>query len=127
MRRTTMGLAIAAATLASGGALTPVAESRERKPREPEPEPEPKPAAAIPTDIPDRVSLEEDSPHYFPHWRRIGVRYNGGECQSVVEFCVSEGWMRSQVFHGGRPKQERGRFVTVTRSGTIEPYWRARA
>lgn len=75
--------------------------------------------------IPDHVSLEPDSPHFFRHWQHLGVRFNGGECISVVEFCVSEGWMRSQVFHGGRPKTERGKFVTVQRRGTVEPYWRS--
>lgn len=79
-----------------------------------------------PDGIPDRVSLEADSPYYFPHWKHLGVRFNGGESSSVVEFCVSEGWCRNQVFHGGRAKKERGKFVTVTRRGTIEPYWRSR-
>ena len=73
---------------------------------------------------PDRVCLETGSPFYDSRWENIGIRFNGGECQSVVEYCVSEGWMRSQIFHGGRPKKERGRFVTVTHRGTIEAYWR---
>ena len=75
-------------------------------------------------EIPDRVSLETDSPYYFGRWLDLGVRINGGESQSVVEFCVSEGWARTQIFHGGRPKMERGKYVTVMRRGTIEPYWR---
>lgn len=75
-------------------------------------------------EIPDRVSLETDSPYYFPKWLDLGVRINGGESVSVVEFCVSEGWARTQIFHGGRPKMERGKYVTVTRRGTIEPYWK---
>lgn len=73
---------------------------------------------------PDRVSLEPDSPFYHPDWRDLGVRYNGGELESVVEFCVSEGWCRTQIYHGGKPKEERGKFVTITRNGTIQPYWR---
>jgi hypothetical protein len=76
------------------------------------------------TEIPDRVSLETDSPHFFSNWPKIGVRFNTGICNSVVEFCVSEGWIRTQIFHGGRPKKERGKFVTVTRRGIVEPYWR---
>jgi hypothetical protein len=54
------------------------------------------------------------------------VQINGGESQSVVEFCTSEGWARTQIFHGGRPKAERGKFVTVMRRGVIEAYWRSR-
>lgn len=80
--------------------------------------------AGAPALIPDRVSLEPSSPFYFPEWARLGVRINTGESASVVEFCVSEGWARTQVFHGGRPKMERGKYVTVTRKGVIEPYWR---
>lgn len=125
MSRTAMSLAMAAALMLP---LTPVAEPEARQP-DPEPDPAPEPAPAPPTGsdgIPDRVCLEDGSPHYFAKWRQLGVRYNGGECNSVVEFCISEGWMRSQVFHGGRPKMERGKFVTIKRHGTIEPYWRSR-
>lgn len=114
MRRT--AALIAAASLIGTVGATPVAES-EPEPREPQP----------PTDsdgIPDRVSLESDSPYYFPHWQKLGVRHDGGEMASVVEFCVSEGWCRTQIFHGGRPKAERGKFVTIKRHGSIEPYWR---
>lgn len=75
--------------------------------------------------IPDRVSLEPDSPFFFAKWPKLGVRINGGESRSVVEFCVSEGWARTQIYHGGRPKLERGKRVTIRRTGTIEAYWRA--
>lgn len=103
-------------------ACTPVAVSEDETP----PEPRIDPPVGSSDGIPDRVSLEEGSPHYFPHWRHLGVRFNGGESTSCVEFCVSEGWMRSQLFHGGRPKTERGKFVTVTHRGKIEPYWRSK-
>lgn len=76
------------------------------------------------TSIPDRVSIESDSPYYFEDYTNLGVRHNCGEMASVVEFCVSEGWCRTQVFHGGRPKTERGYYVTIRRNGIIEPYWR---
>jgi hypothetical protein len=128
MRRNAMALGLVAASMM---ACTPVAASDDPPRRDPEPDPEPRPDTpvgipqpAAAAAIPDRVSLEDDSPFYFPEWRKLGVRFNGGECASVVEFCVSEGWTRSQIFHGGRPKMERGKFVTVTRRGTVEPYWR---
>jgi len=117
-------IALAAACLGAGLAVAPVAESREPDPDEPR-EPKPEPVLG-PNGIPDRVSLEGNSPYFFADWRKIGVRIDGGESQSVVEFCVSEGWARTQIYHGGRPKMERGRFVTVTRRGVIEPYWRSR-
>lgn len=116
-----LGLAAAMATMASA----PVAASEERRPEPREPDPEPKPPVAASKVIPDRVSLEKDSPHYFERWQKIGVRFNGAECRTIVEFCQSEGWARFQIFHGGRPKMERGRFVTQRRHGTIESYWRS--
>jgi len=114
-----MAMALGAAAAMLGA--TPMAESDE-----PEKPKDDTPVGASNGDIPDRVSLEEDSPFYFPNWRNLGVRYNGGELATVVEFCVSEGWLRKQIFHGGRPKAERGKFVTVTIRGTIEPYWRSK-
>jgi hypothetical protein len=113
--------ALALASMASAPVVEP--EERKREPREPDPEP--KPPVAESKVIPDRVSLEKDSPHFFPPWQKIGVRFNGGECNTIVEFCQSEGWARFQIFHGGRPKMERGRFTTMKRHGTVEPYWRS--
>jgi hypothetical protein len=57
-------------------------------------------------EIPDRVSLETDSPYFFPQWQRLGVRINGGDSVSVVEFCVSEGSDISR-----RPAENRARPV----------------
>lgn len=118
-----VGLA-ALAAMSLGAAPAPEEEQR-KQPIEPGPEP----ADTPPTDsdvIPDRVSLENGSPHYFNKWRDIGVRFNGGERNSVLEFCVSEGWIRTQIFHGGRPKMERGKFIGQRLNGIVEPYWRRR-
>jgi hypothetical protein len=125
MRHGHMGIAMALGAAALMAA-TPVVASDDPPRPDPEPQPDPDTPVVASDAIPDRVSLEDDSPYYFPKWRQLGVRHNGGECNSVVEFCVSEGWIRTQIFHGGRPKAERGKFVTVTRRGTIEPYWRSR-
>lgn len=126
MRHTRLGMIAGLAAVASLAAVpvAPVAESRDREPREPDPEPDTPVAEPGPKVIPDHVSLEPASEHYFADWRKIGVRHNGMECSTVFEFCVSEGWARFLVFHGGRPKQERGRFIGTKRFGTVEAYWR---
>jgi hypothetical protein len=117
-----IGLIAAAAMLSAAAAPEP--EDRDEFKPEPNPEPEPTRREKIANVIPDRVSLETDSPHYFPKWSKLGVRFRGGDRTSTVEFCVSEGWIRTQIFHGGRPKMERGRFVTQKLYGPVEPYWR---
>ncbi len=86
------------------------------------PESEPRP------DIPDRVSIEQDSPFFFKQYVLLGVRVNGKDSQHVVEFCVSEGWARICQRNGtGRMKRDRtGRPLTTTIQATVEPYWRDR-
>lgn len=77
-------------------------------------------------DIPDRVSIEDGSNFYDRRYKHLGVRFNGREVTGVVEFCVSEGWMRQQLRDKRRRfRVERGRFVTLTYRGTVEPYWRS--
>jgi hypothetical protein len=112
-------IAMIGAVLAAGTAINPIPDP----PKEP-PKREPPPPGS--EGIPDRVSLEEDSPFYFPHWKHLGVRIDGQESECVVEFCVSEGWARTQIFWRGQPKMERGKFVTVKRWRSIEPYWRSK-
>lgn len=76
--------------------------------------------------IPDRVSLEQDSPHFFAGYPMLGVKVNGRESTQIVEFCKSEGWARLCLRdHRGRMKRDSsGRPLTTTVSGTIQPYWR---
>ena len=75
--------------------------------------------------IPDRVSIEETSPDYFPHYRRIGVKFNDEVVpNNVVSFCVSENWIRQYLKINGRIRIERGKIVTIKRLGKVEPFWR---
>jgi hypothetical protein len=75
--------------------------------------------------LPDRVSIVKDSPNYSPFNKHIGVKFNGKVVTNVVEYCVSEGWcLLIALTDKGKHRIERGRYVTVKVSGTVEPYWR---
>jgi hypothetical protein len=75
--------------------------------------------------IPDHVSIEPESPFFLPGYSRVGVRLNGEVCpNNVVEFCVSEGWVRQWIVVNGKPKMERGRYLAFRRQGRVEPFWR---
>jgi hypothetical protein len=88
------------------------------------------PAETQPEDIggpiPDRVSIEQDSPHFFPAYAMLGVKVNGKDSNQVVEFCQSEGWARLCLRNGkGVMKRDsRGKPITTTVAASIDPYWR---
>ncbi len=69
--------------------------------------------------LPDRLSLDPRSPHYAPeHLKQdIGVRINGNEKTNVIEYCVSEGWIRVAA---GKSLNRQGQPMTLTLKGTIE-------
>lgn len=77
-------------------------------------------------DIPDRVSIEQDSPFYFAMYPMLNVQINGKDSQQVVEYCKSEGWARlcQRDSRGRMRRDQKGRPITVTVSGQIRPYWR---
>lgn len=76
--------------------------------------------------IPDRVSLDPTSEHFWPEYRKLGVRINGEQRPGDVhEFCVSEGWamVRSKTPEG-RYRHD-GRTILLDRiEGHIEPFIR---
>lgn len=76
--------------------------------------------------MPDRFSVNPDSPFYDKRWAsvRIGVRFDGSDRPGdVEEYCVSEGWIRVQMFmKNGKVKRERGKIVCLKRHGKVEPY-----
>jgi len=80
----------------------------------------------LPEKLPDRVCIHEDSPYYNSYFRHIGVKLDGKvRMQDVVEYCVSEGWIRHWIRGpNGQIKTERGRYVAVKVMGKVEPYWR---
>ena len=76
------------------------------------------PAADSP---PDRLSLDPRSPHYDETLlsRGVGIRFNGQEKTNVIEYCVSEGWIRVAA---GRSRDRFGNPMTIKLRGKVEPY-----
>jgi len=75
---------------------------------------------------PDRLSTISNSPHYDEAVlaRDVGVRFNGSDKTNVVEYCVSEGWIRVDA---GRAKDRNGNPMTIKLKGEVEPYYRGNA
>jgi hypothetical protein len=79
--------------------------------------------AETPSDTPpDRLSLDPRS-EYFDEAllsRGVGIKFNGQEKTSVVEYSVSEGWIRVAA---GRSLDRHGRPMTIRLNGKVEPYF----
>jgi hypothetical protein len=71
---------------------------------------------------PDRLSLDPRSEHYDENLlsRGVGIRFNGQEKTSVIEYSVSEGWIRVAA---GRSRDRFGQPMTNKLKGTVEPYF----
>jgi hypothetical protein len=80
-------------------------------------------AAMAETDSPpDRLSLDPRS-DYFDETllsRGVGIRFNGQEKTSVIEYCISEGWIRVAA---GKSRDRYGQPMTLKLSGKVEPYF----
>ena len=76
--------------------------------------------------IPDRVSLDPESPHFFHMWKKVGVKVDGRVVFTCFEFCKSERWVKMGILLPNRGwKKERGKVTTITATNVeIEPYWR---
>ena len=72
--------------------------------------------------LPDRLSLDPRSRYYDeePLARGVGIKFNGNEKTNVIEYCVSEGWIRVAA---GRSLDRYGQPMTVTLKGKVEPYF----
>jgi hypothetical protein len=71
--------------------------------------------------LPDRLSVNPDSPHYNEEvlTKGVGIRFNGAEKTNVDEYCVSEGWIRVTA---GNAKDRFGNPMTIKLKGKVEPY-----
>ena len=75
------------------------------------------------TDIPpDRLSLDPRSEHYDETLlsRGVGIRFNGQEKTNVIEYSISEGWLRVAA---GRSRDRFGQPMTIKLKGQVEPYF----
>jgi len=78
------------------------------------------------TELPDRLSIEPNSPYYNAALLEldVGVRFKGQDKTNVIEYCVSEGWIRVAA---GTAKDRFGNQLAIKVHGPVEPYIRARS
>ena len=71
---------------------------------------------------PDRLSLDPRSPYFDEALlsRGVGIKFNGQEKTSVIEYSVSEGWIRVAA---GRSRDRYGQPMTIKLNGKVEPYF----
>lgn len=71
---------------------------------------------------PDRLSLDPRSPYFDEALlsRGVGIRFNGKEKTNVVEYSISEGWIRVAA---GRSLDRYGQPMTIKLKGNVEPYF----
>ncbi len=78
----------------------------------------------LPEILPDRLSVDADSPYYNSELllRGVGVRINGTEKTNVEEYCISEGWIRVPA---GKALDRKGKPLTLKIKGTVEVWVKA--
>jgi len=71
---------------------------------------------------PDRLSLDPRSEFYDETLlsRGVGIKFNDQEKTSVIEYSISEGWIRVAA---GRSLDRFGRPMTIKLKGKVEPYY----
>ena len=71
---------------------------------------------------PDRLSLDPRSDYFDGALleRGIGIKFNGQERTNVIEYCISEGWIRIAA---GRSRDRYGQPMTIKLNGQVEPYF----
>jgi hypothetical protein len=71
---------------------------------------------------PDRLSLDPRSEFYDETLlgRGVGIKFNGQEKTNVIEYSISEGWIRVPV---GRSRDRFGQPMTIKLKGQVEPYF----
>ena len=71
---------------------------------------------------PDRLSLDPRSDYFNEELlnRGVGIKFNGQEKTNVIEYSVSEGWIRVPA---GRSRDRFGQPMTIKLKGQVEPYF----
>ena len=71
---------------------------------------------------PDRLSLDPRSAYFDEALLRrgVGIKFNGKEKTNVMEYSVSEGWIRVAA---GRSLDRYGQPMTIRLNGKVEPYF----
>ncbi len=75
---------------------------------------------------PDRLSLDPRSEFYDEALlsRGVGIKFNGQEKTNVIEYSISEGWIRVAA---GRSRDRFGQPMTIKLKGSVEPYFESTA
>ena len=76
----------------------------------------------MPDTPPTQLSIDPRSPTYDEAALRkgVGIRFNGTERTDVLEYSVTEGWIRVAA---GKSRDRFGNPMTVKIKGTVEPYY----
>lgn len=71
--------------------------------------------------IPDRLSIDPDSPYYNQELLLKGVRvkFRGEEKTNIEEFCISEGWIKVQA---GKTVDRKGKPLLLTLKGDVDAW-----
>jgi hypothetical protein len=71
---------------------------------------------------PDRLSLDPRSPYFDEALlnRGVGIKFNGQEKTSVIEYSISVGWIRVVA---GKSRDRFGQPMTLKLQGKVEPYF----
>ena len=71
---------------------------------------------------PDRLSLDPRSDYFDEALleRGVGIKFNGQEKTNVIEYSISEGWIRVAA---GRSRDRYGQPMTIKLQGQVEPYF----
>ena len=71
---------------------------------------------------PDRLSLDPRSEHFNEELlsRGVGIKFNGQEKTNVIEYSISEGWIRVAA---GKSRDRYGQPMTIKLNGKVEPYY----
>ena len=73
--------------------------------------------------LPDRLSIETDSPHHvaavFEH--DVGIKLNDKERLDVAEYCISEGWVKVPA---GKTLDRKGNPLLLKLKGKVEAFYK---
>ncbi|MFT5933602.1 MAG: hypothetical protein ACI9M6_000646 [Hydrogenophaga sp.] len=73
--------------------------------------------------LPDHLSIDARSPHHvaavFEH--DVGIRFNGKDRLDVVEYCISEGWVKVPA---GKTLDRKGNPLVIKLKGAVEAFYR---
>ncbi|MDI2112872.1 DUF3297 family protein [Commensalibacter nepenthis] len=71
--------------------------------------------------LPDRLSADPSSPYYNEELlnRGVGIRFKGVEKDNILEYCISEQWVKVTV---GNTVKRDGTPMTMKLNGPVEAY-----